>query len=256
MTHHAAAMTYYVMLSLFPALLLGVSLLGAFGEAGTVDEVTSYLRDNGAPPSVLEPITAVLRNAVRASGGTLSAALAISLLLAVYGASGAFAASRRALNVVFGVREHRSFLPRKVGDMGATVVLVALAVAAIVLVFLGGGLANDFFGAIGVGTGAAEAWSIARWPAAYVVVLLAFAFVYETAPDLPAPRFRPFTVGGVVAVTLWIAATIGFFFYVGTISSLSLFGPFTAAIVLLLWIWLTNVALLLGAELNAARAAR
>lgn len=253
MTHHAAAMTYYVMLSLFPALILGVALLGTFGRQGTVEEVVSYLRDNGAPASILEPVDAVLRNAVRSSGQAISVALVLSLALAVYGASGAFAASRRALNVAFGVQETRTFVRRKLGDFAATLLLVFFAVLAIVLVFLGGSLADDLFATLGLGDTAAAVWQVARWPAAFLVVLVAFAFVYENAPDVTPRRFRPFTPGGIIAVALWIAASVGFFVYVGKLGSLAVFGPFTAAIVLLLWIWLTNVALLLGAEINFAR---
>ena len=252
MTHHAAAMTYYAMLSLFPGLLLGVSLLAVFGQQSTVDQITAYLTRNGASESVTAPIDALLRNAVVSSSSTISTALVFALVISLYGASGAFAASRRALNVVYGVSEQRGFVHRKLSDIGSTLVLIAMALVGLILVFLGGGLANDLFDAIGLGGDPQRVYAVVRWPLAFLVMLLAFAYVYEVSPDVEVRRFRPVTVGGFTAVLLWIIASFGFFSYLSSLGSLRSYGTFASAIVLLLWLWLTHCALLLGAELNAS----
>src|SRR5207247_5698895 len=114
----------------------------------------------------------------------LSTTLVVSIALSLIGASGAFASARRALNAVYEVDEARPFVHRKLADVGATLVLIILALAILVLLFLGGGVAHDLFDALGLGAAAARAWDIARWPAALAVTLLAYAFVYTTAPDL------------------------------------------------------------------------
>ncbi len=250
MGHHAAAMTYYAMLSLFPALIIGVAALGLFGQQATVHDVTAYLTRNGAPDAVTAPVRSLMFNAVRAGGRSNGVALVTGLLLAMYGASGTFAAARRALNVAYGVQEDRSFVHRKLGDFGWTLVLIALGLLALIGVFLGGGVADDLFRALGL-HGAGSVWAIARWPVAFVVMLAAFSIVYAKAPDISPRRWRIVTPGGIVGVALWIVASLGLFVFLGHISSLSAYGPFGGAVVLLLWIWLSMSALLLGAELNA-----
>jgi len=251
MTQHAAALTYYSMLSLFPALLVAVALLGVFGQQGTVNDITSYLSRHGAPPAVLEPARSLLRSAIRAGSGTVSATLVVSIALSLLGASGAFASARRALNAVYEVDEARPFVHRKLADIAATLVLIVLALVILVLLFLGGGVAHDLFGALGLGDAAAGAWDIARWPAALALTLVAYAFVYATAPDLPARRWSTFSPGALVAVPLWLMVSFGFWWYIRHIADLAAYGAFGAAVVLLIWLFLSNAALLLGAELNA-----
>lgn len=255
MTQHAAALTYYAMLSLFPALLVAVALLGVFGQQGTVNDITSYLARHGAPPAVLEPARSLLRSAIRAGTGTVSATLVVSVALSLLGASGAFASARRALNAVYEVDEERPFVHRKLADVGATLVLIVLALAILVLLFLGGGVAHDLFGALDLGAAAANVWNIARWPAALALTLVAYAFVYATAPDLSESRWRTFSPGALVAVPLWLAASFGFWWYIKHIADLAAYGAFGAAVALLIWLFLSNAALLLGAELNATLSA-
>src|SRR3954451_20911502 len=184
MFHHSAAMTYYTMLALFPALLVGIAMLGLFGEQRTVTEITDYLARQGAPSAVIEPIAALLRSTVRSRSGPATLTLVLSVLLSLFGASGAFAAARRALNVAFGVQETRAFVGRKAGDVGATLVLIVLGVSILVLLFLGGGVADQVFGVLGLGPDAAAVWQVARWPVALAVTLLAYAFIYAFAPDI------------------------------------------------------------------------
>jgi membrane protein len=252
MTHHAAALTYYVLMSLFPAGLLAVSLLGLLGQyPGTYDAIVGYLRDV-APASVVDPLNRALQQAFR-SKGTAATAFVLSIPLALYGTTGALEACRRALNVVFELSgEGRGFLRRKLIDAGSTFVLMALVLASLVLVFVGGRFAADLFGFIGLGDTGARIWSVVRWPGALFAAMLAFAFVYYVTPDVRQRGFRWVTPGAVVGVLLWLAATLGFSLYVSNVADVgAVYGAFAGAILLVTWLWMTSVALLFGAELNA-----
>ena len=250
MTQHSAALSFYAMLSLVPVLLLAISLLGVFGQEQTVNDITGYLRDHGAPASVTQPVEALVRSAVRASGQATRTALVISLLASLAGASGWFASVRRALNAALHVDEDRPIVHRKLADVGATALLVVLGVVILVLVFLGGGVADDLFHTIGLNH-AGDVWRVARWPAALAVTLCAYAFIYAFAPDRHPRHYRVISPGALVAVPLWLAVSYGFFMYVSHLADLRAYGTFASALVLLVWMYLTHAALLLGAELNA-----
>jgi membrane protein len=250
-TDYAAALTYYSLLSLFPALLLAAALLGVFGQQGLITHAASYLKDAGAPPSTVDAVISALRSA-QAHRGTAVVALVIGLVSSLWGASGAFGAAGRALNRIFRVQEGRGFVRHKLNDLLWTLIVAALVLITLVLVFLGGGLAADVLGKIGLGSGAATAWRIVRWPAALVVTMTIYAIVYYAAPNVDVRKFRWITPGAVVGVVLWILASAVFFLYVSNFSSYSAtYGAFAGAVILLVWLWLTNIALLFGAELNA-----
>jgi membrane protein len=251
MTHHAAALTYYALMSLFPAVLLALSLLGLLGQyPETYNAIMGYVREV-APVSVVDPLDRSLRGALQ-SKGTAATALVISVAVALYGTTGALEAARRALNVVFEVDGGRSFLRRKAVDVASTFVLMALVLLSLVMVFVGGRLAEDLLGFIGLGSTTAEAWNIARWPGALAVAMLVFAFIYYVTPDVQQRSFRWVTPGAAVGVLLWLGASVGLSTYVSKIADVgAIYGAFAGAIVLVAWLWLTNVALLLGAELNA-----
>jgi membrane protein len=252
MTHHAAALTYYVLMSLFPTALLAVSLLGLLGEyPGTYNAIVGYLRDV-APASVVDPVDRSLKRAFE-SRGTAATAFAISVPLALYGSTGALEAARRALNVVFELKgAGRGYLRRKALDVLSTAVLMALVLASAVMVFVGGRFANDLLGFAGLGETAARIWSVVRWPGGVAVAMLAFAFVYYVTPDVRHRAFHWLTPGAAVAVIMWFAGTLGMSFYVSRVADVgAIYGAFAGAILLVGWLWLTNVALLFGAELNA-----
>jgi membrane protein len=251
MTHHAAALTYYVLMSLFPTLLLAVSLLGLVGQyPETYDAIVNYLKDV-VPPSVLDPLNRSLRQGFQ-SKQTAATALALSTMVALYGTTGALEAARRALNVVFEVEGGRSFLHRKALDIASTFVLLALVLVSLVMVFVGGGLAEDLLGFIGLGSTVADVWNVGRWPGAVLVAMLVFALIYYVTPDVQQRSFRWVTPGAVAGVMLWLLASAGFSIYVSQVADVgALYGAFAGAIVLVAWLWLTNVALLFGAELNA-----
>ncbi|HEX6389164.1 MAG TPA: YihY/virulence factor BrkB family protein [Solirubrobacteraceae bacterium] len=251
MTHHAAALTYYALMSLFPALLLSLSLLGLLGQyPETYDAILGYLREV-APRSVLVPLDSSLRGALQQKG-TAATTLVISILVALYGTTGALEAARRALNVVFDVDSGRSFLRRKGTDIASTFVLMVLIVVSLVMVFVGGRFAEDLLGFVGIGPDVADVWDVVRWPGAVAVAMLVFAYIYFVTPDVQQRSFRWVTPGAVVAVLLWLAVSYGFARYVSSVADVgAIYGTFAGAIVLVAWLWLTNVALLFGAELNA-----
>jgi membrane protein len=252
MTHHAAALTYYVLMSLFPTGLVALSLLVLFGQyPATYDAIVDYLRDV-APASVVDPLDSSLRDALQ-SRGTATTALVFSIPLALYGMTGALEAARRALNVAFELDQRgRSFLRRKTIDVLSAIVLMTLVLTSLVMVFVGGGLARDLLGFAGLGSAAADIWNVVRWPGAALVATLIFALIYYVTPDVKQRAFHWLTPGAAVAVLLWLLASVAFSLYVSRIADVGAFyGAFTGAILLVGWLWLTNVALLFGAELNA-----
>ena len=226
MTDWGASMTYYLVMSLFPALLISVSLLGLFGEAS-------------------------LRGLIESSSTKFGFGLVIGILLGLNGASGAFGAAGRALNTVHGVDEDRGFVRRKAQDLAWTAVLILLSVVALGSVFLGGQVAEDLFGTIGLGESAATVWTYARWLVALAAMTLLFAVIYAFAPDREHRRFQWISPGSVLGVTIWLAASGLFFFYVSNFGDYgATYGAFAGAIVLLLWLYITSLAFLLGGELN------
>lgn len=251
MTDHAAGLTYYLMLSLFPALLASVALLGLFGGTSLIIQATDYLRESGASPATIDGVQASLSGTIEGAGGAVSVALVLGLAVALYGASGAFGAAGRALNVVYGVEDERGFVRKKAINLAFTVVVLALALVALACVFVGGSLANDIFGLIGLGDTAAGVWRVARWGVAIVAAMLIYSVVYAFAPDHQDRRFHWITPGSALGVVLWLVASGGFFLYVANFGRYeATYGVFAGAVILLLWLWITNLAFLFGAELN------
>ena len=251
-TDHAAMLTYYSLMSLFPALLFGIALLGVFGQQGLISDATSFLRSVGAPQQTVDAVTGALHGA-QSSRGTALGALALGLATSLYGASGAFGAVGRALNAIWRVEEGRGFVKHKAHDIGWTLAVLALVLVTGVLIFLGGSLSEFVFSQIGLGDTTAAVWRYARWPAALLAMILIYAIVYFAAPNVEIRRFRWITPGAAFGVFAWLLATAAFFLYVSNFSSYqATYGAFAAAVILLVWLWLTNLVLLFGAELNAA----
>lgn len=252
MTDVAAALTYYAMMSLFPAIVLATSLFSLIGDEKTVGNAVDYLARQGADAETQNAIRAVMEKIVSASGGAVSVALAVSVAIALNGASGAFGAAGRALNRVYRTDEDRGFVGRKLTDLGMTLAIVVLLLVVMAALFLGGGLAEDLLGSVGLGSTASLIWSLARWPIALGGMLMAYALIYTYAPDVEDRRLRWITPGAVAGVLIWIVASIGFGIYIKNFSSYgAAYGAAGAVIVLLLWLWLSSCAFLFGAELNA-----
>ncbi len=183
---------------------------------------------------------------------TAGGALVIGLATALYGASGAFNSVGSALNRVWRVGEGRGFVKRKAENLMWTTLLIVLGIVTVVLLFLGGGLAHDVLGVIGLGDNVASVWNVLRWPLALLAALLMYAIVFFAAPNVEIRNWRYITPGAIFGVGATILASAGFFFYVSSFSSYSAtYGAFAGVVILLIWLNLSSSVLLLGAELNA-----
>ncbi|MEU5898291.1 YihY/virulence factor BrkB family protein [Streptomyces venezuelae] len=245
----AAALTYYGVLSLFPALLVLVSLLGVIGESAT-HKVLDNLQDL-APG----PVRDLLGDSVRQlsdSGGTSGVMAIVGLVLALWSASGYVAAFIRTSNAVYDLPEGRPVWKLTPLRIALTVVLmVLLAISALIVVFTGP-LAERAGDAIGVGDEALTVWSIAKWPVLLVLVILMIALLFWRAPNVRGPGFRWLSPGSAVAVLLWLLASGGFALYVANFASYNkTYGTLAGVVVFLIWLWLSNLAILLGLEFDA-----
>lgn len=252
MMDRAAALTYYSMMSLFPALFVVVALLGLVGTEDLVQRAVDYAREQGADATLANALADSLNGIVSRASGQVGAALVIALAIALYGASGAFGAAGRALNVVLRIDDDEGFVHQKLKNLLWTLVIVALAIITLVSVFLGGGLASDVFGWLGFGDELSRVWSYLRWAVAPLAAFAIYAIVFSFAPSVHPRRLRWLSPGAVLGVGAWIVATVGFSVYVRNFASYgATYGAFAAAVILLLWLWITNLCLLAGAELNA-----
>lgn len=252
MTQHAAAVTYYSLMSLFPAILLALSVLGLVGEyPRTYDAIVRYLNDV-APPSVVRPIDESLREAFR-SKSTATTGLFLSIFLAFFGTTGVLESMRRALNVVFGIVKGRSFVRRKVVDVLSTFALLALVLSTLIFVVVGRSAAEDILRLVGADENTAAVWTALRWPAAVTSAMLGFSYVYYVTPDHEERAYHLVTPGAVLGVTAWLFVSWALSEYISNVVDIgALYGAFTGAIVVVLWLWLSSCSMLLGAELNAA----
>jgi membrane protein len=247
----AAALAYYAMLALFPGLLVAVTLLGLLGQQSLVTQIVDYLTRHGADPTTAATLRNALTAVIRASHGALGAALGISVLLGLNGASGAYAAAGRALNAIHGVHDERGFVRGKLENVGMTLVVLALILVVLVAVFLGGGIVDDIARGLGLGHTTASVWGIARWPLAVVAAMGVYSVVYAYGPAIRPPALRWITPGATVGVVLWMLASLGFAIYIRNFSHYgAAYGAAGAAIVLLLWLFISANAFLFGATLN------
>jgi membrane protein len=249
LTDRAAALTYYGVLSLFPALLVLVSLLGVAGKSAT-DKVLDNLQQL-TPGSARDIITRAVEQLQNNSGtGSLMALLGI--VLAVWSASGYVAAFIRSANAVYDMPEGRpvwKILPVRVG---VTVVLMVLAVLSSLIVVFTGGLARQTGQALGVGDTALTVWSIAKWPVLVLLVTVMIAILYWATPNAKVKGFRWITPGSLLALVIWLLASAGFAFYVANFASYNkTYGTMAGVIVFLVWLWISNLAILLGLEFDA-----
>ena len=244
----AAALTYYAVLSIFPALLVLISLIDLAGQ-GTIQALLDNL-GQVAPGSVNDILATAIRNLQQTRGSAGVLAL-VGLALALWSASGYIAAFMRASNAIYDVPEGRPIwktLPIRVGV--TVIVMVLLAVSAIAVVATGG-LADRIGRVLGLGSAAVTAWDIAKWPVLLLVVSFMFALLYWASPNARQP-VRWITPGGILAVVVWVVASAGFAVYVANFGSYNkTYGSLASVIIFLVWLWLSNTALLLGAELNA-----
>jgi membrane protein len=252
MGDHAAALSYYGALAIFPALLVGLTILGLAGEEQLVADVVEFAKDQGASAATGEVVESVARTATERSSEELGIALVVSPLFAVNAASGIWGGAGRAINVAYGADEQRGFLRRRLVTIALTLVAITFFLLSVTAVFLGEDWARSVFGHIGLGDLAESIWVYVRWPIAILFAFAALSTVYRYAPDPQARRRRFVTTGALVTVAFWVAATIGFSFYVENFGRYgALYGAAASIIVLLLWLYLVSMGFLFGAELDA-----
>ncbi|MBD0839518.1 YihY/virulence factor BrkB family protein [Streptomyces sp. TRM68416] len=245
----AAALTYYGVLSLFPALLVLVSLLGLAGES-TTDKVLDNLRQL-APGSARDIITRAVEQ-LQGNAGTGSVMALVGLVLALWSASGYVAAFIRASNAVYDIPEGRPVWKILPVRLGLTAVLTVLAVASALIVVFTGGIARQAGTALGIGDTALTVWSIAKWPVLVVLVTIMIAILYWASPNAKVKGFRWITPGSLLALLIWLAASAGFAFYVANFASYNkTYGTMAGVVVFLVWLWISNLAILLGLEFDA-----
>jgi membrane protein len=254
LTDRAAALTYYGVLALFPALLVLVSLLGIAGRS-TTDRVMDNLRKL-APGSARDVISDAVRQ-LQGNSGLGSLLAIVGLVVAVWSASGYVAAFIRASNAVYDMPEGRpvwKVLPLR---LGLTVALMLLACASALIVVFTGGLARQVGTALGIGDSALTVWSIAKWPVLVLLVTIMIAILYWAAPNAEGRGFTWVTPGSFLALAIWMIASAGFAFYVANFASYNkTYGTLAGVIIFLVWLWITNLAILLGLEFDAELARR
>jgi membrane protein len=249
-TDLAAALTYYAVLAIFPAAIALTSLLGLVGQGtSSVDTVMDILKDLGAS-SLVESVEQPLRDVSEAPGAGL--ALVLGLAGALWSASGYVGAFGRAMNRIYEVPEGRPIWKLRPIMLLLTLILVVLAAAVLLALVVTGPVASSIGDALGVGSTLLQVWNIAKWPVIVIVVIIIVALLYYATPNVQQPKFRWISPGAVLAIVTWAVASAAFGFYVGNFSTYNkTYGALAGVIAFLLWLWLTNLALLFGAELDA-----
>src|SRR4051812_3600765 len=249
LTDWAAALTYYGVLALFPALIALVSIVGLLGKS----TVASLKQNIGAIPSAGQAKDIVLKtvDSLASKPSAAGIAFVIGLAIALWSASAYVGAFIRASNAIYETGEGRPFYklrPLQIGIMLVMLILITLTLAAIVIT---GPVTQRVGQAIGLGNTGQTVFDIVKWPVILLVVSFMFSLLYYAAPNVKQPGFKWFTPGGVLAVIIWLAASAAFALYVKFFPNNKTYGSFGGVIVFLTWLWISNIAVLLGQEMNA-----
>jgi membrane protein len=249
LTDWAAALTYYGILAIFPALIVLISVLGLIGSSATQPLIDNL--GKVAPGPAQDIFSSAIKN-LQGSRGAAGVMFIVGLLAALWSASGYVSAFMRASNSIYDIDEGRPVWKTLPTRVGLTLVLLFLLAISAIAVTLTGGLAKQVGGLIGLGDTAIMVWDIAKWPVLLLVVSFMFALLYWASPNVKHPKFSWVSPGGLLAVVGWIIASLAFAFYVANFGSYNkTYGALAGPIVLLLWLWISNIVVLLGAELNA-----
>ncbi|MEU3027289.1 YihY/virulence factor BrkB family protein [Streptomyces incarnatus] len=252
LTDRAAALTYYSVLALFPALLVLVALLGITGRS-TTDRLLHSIRQL-APGSARDVLTRTVEQ-LQNSAGTGSILAIVGLVVALWSASGYVGAFIRTANAVYDVPEGRPIWKVLPVRLGVTAVLMLIALVCSVIVVFSGGLARHVGQALHMGDAALTAWSIAKWPVLVVLVVLMIAILYWACPNAKVRGFKWITPGSLLALLIWMVASAGFALYVANFASYNkTYGAMAGIIIFLIWLWISNLAILLGLEFDAETA--
>jgi membrane protein len=249
-TDLAAALTYYAVLGLFPAVIAVLALVGVFGQGEQTAAALLGIVDDFAP----EDSIATLRPVVESLANNQAAgfALLVGLLTALWAASGYVGAFSRAMNRIYEIEEGRPVWKLKPQQILITLVAVSLVAVVAIMLIVSGPLARSVGNVIGLGGAAVTAWQIAKWPILVAIVVLIIAILYYATPNVKQPKFRWMSMGAFIALVTWVVASILFATYVGSFGNYNkTYGTLAGVIVFLLWLWITNLALLFGAEVDA-----
>lgn len=249
-TDLAAALTYYSVLAVFPALLALVSLLGVVGQGQSTVDALLKLLDEAGVGNVDAELRKVLTSMVNAGGAGF--ALVTGILGALWSASGYVGAFGRAMNRIYQIDEGRPFWKLRPIQLAVTVFMVILAALVLLGLVVSGPLTQSIGDAIGLGDTAVKAWTIAKWPVILAIVVVMVAVLYYTTPNVRQPKIQWVSIGAVIAILTWVLASLAFGFYVSQFSNYNkTYGSLAGVVVFLLWLWLTNLALLFGAEVDS-----
>ncbi|WP_242456285.1 YihY/virulence factor BrkB family protein [Mycolicibacterium sp. P1-18] len=249
-TDLAAALTYYAVLSVFPALVVVVSLLGVFGQGKSTTDAILQIAGEVGPSSAVDVLRGPVEQLVQSP--TAGVTLVIGILGALWSASGYIGAFGRAMNRIYEIDEGRPVWKLRPLQLLLTLVGLVVVAAAAFLLAVTGPVAQAIGDTIGAGSVAVTAWNVLRWPALLVLVIVAVAILYYATPNIEQPKFRWVSVGAAAAILVWVVASLGFGLYVANFSSYDkTYGTLAGVIIFLLWLWITNLALLFGAELDS-----
>jgi membrane protein len=250
-TDWAAALTYYAVLSLFPAFIAMISILGLVVDPATITRVVTDVVRQLGPADAVDTFAGPIEQ-ISANQSTALFGLIFGVSVALWTASNYVGAFMRASNAVYERDEGRPFWKLKPLQILVTLTLVLMAALVVLSLIVTGPVAQAVGDAVGLGDAAVTAWNIAKWPVMLFVVMLMLAILYWSAPNAKPAGFRWISPGSVVAVLVWIAASAAFAFYVANFGSYNkTYGALAGVIVFLVWMWITNIAVLLGAEINA-----
>jgi membrane protein len=251
LTDWAAALTYYGVLSIFPALLVLVALLSLLGEHPRTTDALLEIVQDVSPGAAAETLRDPIVDVIRSKGGA-GALLGVGLVGALWSASGYIGAFMRAMNVLYEVEEGRPFWKLRPLQIAITIAMVLLLALVAIAIVVTGPLASAVGGVVGLGDAAVTAWSWGKWPVLVLIVIVMLAVLYYAAPNVKHPGFRLLSPGAVAAVVLWLVASLLFALYVANFGSYNkTYGSLGAVVVFLVWLWISNLALLLGAELDS-----
>ena len=249
-TDLAAALTYYTVLAIFPALLAMVSILGLVGQAEATTNAMLDLLRQFAPEDAVKVIQGPIEQLTSSSGAGL--ALIVGILGALWSASGYVGAFGRAMNRIYEVDEGRPIWKLRPIQLLVTLVMILLAASLLLMLVISGPIAEAIGDVVGLGSQAVTVWNIAKWPVMVLFAVLIIAILYYATPNVKQPKFRWMSMGSLIALVILAVATLGFSFYVGNFGNYNAtYGAIGGVIVLLLWIWLANLSLLFGAEFDA-----
>jgi membrane protein len=249
LTDLAAALTYYGVLAIFPMIIVIVSILGLIGRSATQPLIDNL--GQVAPGPAKQIFSSAIHN-VQSGKGTAGVLFVVGVAGALWSASSYIAAFMRASNVVWDVEEGRPIWKTLPIRLGVTlVVVILLTISALAVVFTGG-LATQAGKLLGIGSGAVTVFDIVKWPVMLFIVSMILAILYYAGPNVRQPGIRWVSLGSILAVVLWIIASAAFAFYVASFASYNkTYGALGGIVVFLVWLWITNIVILLGAELNA-----